>query len=102
VAQRKRELGIRIAIGAKPRHILGVLLLQNAKPTAAGVVAGVILALIFSQLVRSVIVLRQRDGVDVAGFAAGLACFVLVAALATLSPARRALRIDPSTTLREE
>jgi len=102
VAQRKRELGIRLAIGAKPRHILGVLLTQNAKPTAAGAVAGVILALIFSQLVRSVIVLRQRDGVDVAGFAAGLACFVLVAALATLSPARRALRIDPSTTLREE
>jgi predicted permease len=102
VAQRKRELGIRIAIGARPRHILGVLLTQNAKPTASGVVAGAILAVILSRLVRSLIILQNRDAVDVPGFVAGIACFVLVAALATLSPAMRALRIDPSATLREE
>lgn len=102
VAQRKRELGIRIAIGARPRHILGVLLTQNAKPAASGAVAGVILAVILSRLVRSLIVLQNRDAVDVTGFAAGLACFVLVAAWATLTPAMRALRIDPSATLREE
>ncbi|MCU1259349.1 MAG: permease, partial [Bryobacterales bacterium] len=102
VAQRKRELGIRIAIGAKPRHILGVLLTQNANPTALGAVVGAILAVILSRLVRSLVVLQNRDAVDVFGFAAGLVCFVLVAALATLSPAMRALRIDPSATLREE
>jgi predicted permease len=102
VAQRKRELGIRIAIGAKPRHILTVLLSQNARPTAIGAVVGACLAVVLSRLVRSLIVLQNRDAVDVTGFAAGLACFVLVAALATLSPAMRALRIDPSTTLREE
>jgi ABC-type antimicrobial peptide transport system permease subunit len=102
VAQRKRELGIRMAIGASSRHILGVLLTQNAKPTAIGAVAGAILAVILSRLVRSIIVLQNRDAVDGIGFAAGLACFMLVAALATLSPAMRALRIDPSATLREE
>lgn len=102
VAQRKRELGIRIAIGAKPRHILAVLLTQNANPTALGAVVGAILAVILSRLVRSLVVLQNRDAVDVFGFAAGLVCFVLVAALATLSPAMRALRIDPSATLREE
>ena len=102
VAQRKRELGIRIAIGAAPRHILGVLLTQNAKPTGIGAVAGTILALILSRLVRSLVVMPNRDSVDLAGFAAGLACFVLIAALATLSPAMRALQIDPSTTLRDE
>jgi putative ABC transport system permease protein len=102
VAQRKRELGIRIAIGAAPRHILGVLLTQNAKPTGIGVGAGTILALILSRLVRSLVVMPNRDSVDLAGFAAGLVCFVLIAALATLSPAMRALRIDPSTTLRDE
>jgi predicted permease len=102
VAQRKRELGIRMAIGATSRHILGVLLTQNARPTAIGVVAGAILALILSRLVRSLVVMPNRDAVDLIGFAAGIACFVLVAALATLSPAMRALRIDPSTTLREE
>ena len=102
VAQRRRELGIRMAIGASGRHILGMLLRQNARPTAAGAVAGAILAVILSRLVRSMVVMPNRDAVDVIGFAAGLVCFVLVAALATLSPAMRALRIDPSTTLREE
>jgi len=102
VAQRKRELGIRIAIGAAPRHILGVLLRQNAKPTVIGAVAGTILALILSRLVRNLVVMPNRNSVDLAGFAAGLACFVLIAALATLLPAIRALRIDPSTTLRDE
>jgi len=53
-------------------------------------------------LVRSLIPLARHDAVDVVGFSAGLAAFALVAVLATLSPALRALRIDPSTTLREE
>jgi ABC-type antimicrobial peptide transport system permease subunit len=102
VAQRTRELGIRIALGAGPSHILDVLLRQNARPTAIGAVAGVILAVILSRLVRSEIVLQRKEGADVLGFAAGLAGFALIAALATLSPALRALRIDPSTTLRDE
>lgn len=102
VAQRKRELGIRIAIGGRPRHVLGVLLSQNVRPTAIGIVAGTILAVILTRLVRSFIALQFGDGVDVTGFSAGLACFALVAILATLSPARRALRIDPAATLREE
>jgi ABC-type antimicrobial peptide transport system permease subunit len=102
VAQRKRELGIRIAIGGRPRHILGVLLTQNALPTAGGIVAGTMLAIILTRLARSFIVLNHHQVVDLTGFAVGLACFVLVAALATLSPARRALRIDPAATLREE
>jgi ABC-type antimicrobial peptide transport system permease subunit len=102
VAQRKRELGIRIAIGAGPRHILAVLLKQNARPTMIGVTVGAALAVILSRLVRSLIVLQNRDAVDTIGFAAGIACFVLVALLATLSPAMRALHIDPCETLREE
>jgi len=102
VAQRKRELGIRIALGAGPRHILGVLLHQNSKPGVAGAVAGLALAVILSRLVRSQIVLYKLEAMDVVGFAAGLAGFALVSVLATLSPALRALRIDPSTTLRDE
>jgi predicted permease len=102
VAQRRHELGIRMALGAGPRHILHVLLRQNARPTVGGAIAGVVLAVILSRVVSSHIVLRKQDSVDVAGFAIGLACFALVAVLATLSPALRALRIDPSTTLRDE
>jgi predicted permease len=102
VAQRRRELGIRIAIGAAPRHILRVLLAQNAKPTCIGIAAGTLLALVVARLVRGRIVLPKQYSVDIIGFAAGIGAFIVVAALATLSPAMRALRIDPSATLREE
>jgi ABC-type antimicrobial peptide transport system permease subunit len=102
VAQRKRELGIRMAIGATPRHILGALLEQNARPTLIGVAAGAILAVVLSRVVGSMVVLQKHELVDVIGFAGGIACFLLVTGLATLSPALRALRIDPSKTLREE
>jgi ABC-type lipoprotein release transport system permease subunit len=52
--------------------------------------------------VRSFILLQNRAAIDVTGFAAGLTGFAFVALLATISPALRALRIDPSSTLREE
>jgi ABC-type antimicrobial peptide transport system permease subunit len=102
VAQRRRELGVRIAIGAGPRHILDILLRQNAKAAALGAIAGVLLAAVLSRLVRSQIPLQRQEPMDIAGFATGLACFALVALLAVLSPALRALRIDPSTTLRDD
>jgi hypothetical protein len=102
VAQRRRELGIRIAIGAGPRQILAVLLGQNARPMAIGMIAGTILAAILSRLVRGLVVLPQSGEFDVIGFLSGIAGFALIATLATLAPAVRALRIDPSTTLREE
>jgi ABC-type lipoprotein release transport system permease subunit len=63
---------------------------------------GIVLAVILSRLVRSQIALQHKATVDVVGFAAGLAGFALIALSATLSPALRALRIDPSTTLRDE
>jgi len=102
VAQRKRELSIRIAIGARPRNILGILLGQNVKPMGIGVAAGTVLAAILSSLVRGMIALATKSAVDGVGFAAGVAAFVVVALLATLTPALRALRIDPAATLREE
>jgi ABC-type lipoprotein release transport system permease subunit len=102
VAQRRRELGIRIAVGATPRHVLQVLLMRHIMPRVGGVIAGTILAAILARVVRNQIQLRNHDAIDIAGFALGLAGFALAAVLATLSPAMRALRIDPSTTLRKE
>ena len=97
---RKRELGIRIAIGASPRHILAILLAKMPS-RVAGAVAGAILAAILSRLVRSLIVLQNRDTVDVMGFAAGLAVFVLAAAWRRCRrPCARYASILP--TLREE
>jgi predicted permease len=102
VAQRRRELGIRMAIGAGPAQILAALFRQNVRPTVIGALAGVVLAVALSRLVRNQIPLQRHDTVDVVGFLAGLGIFVLIAFLATLSPAARALRIDPSVSLREE
>jgi putative ABC transport system permease protein len=102
VAQRKRELSIRMAIGAAPRNIVGILLGQNAKAMLVGVAAGSVLAAILSRVVRGMIALAGKDTVDTLGFAVGIAAFLIVAALATLTPALRALRIDPAATLREE
>jgi ABC-type antimicrobial peptide transport system permease subunit len=102
VAQRKRELGIRMAIGAQGSHILAVLLLQNVKPMIGGAVAGVVLAIVLSRLVGSFTFLPKDAPLDVTGFAAGLVLFAVVAALATISPALRALRIDPYAELRQE
>jgi len=101
VAHRKRELGIRIAIGARPVNVVSALLKENLSPIAIGSSSGVILAVVLSRVVRTMIVLQNRDAVDIIGFAAGLVCFGLVAVVATLSPVVRALRIDPSSTLRE-
>ena len=102
VAQRRREFGIRIAIGARPRHILALLLAQNSRPVLIGSIVGSVLAVVLSRVVRSEIPLQGRDAVDPAGFALGLGCFLVIAALAALSPALRALKIDPAATLRDE
>ena len=59
VAQRTREIGIRTALGARPAHILGVLFKQNIKPTAFGVLAGVLLAAIVSHSVSEFGSLRR-------------------------------------------
>jgi putative ABC transport system permease protein len=101
VAQRRREFGIRIAIGARPHHVLNLLLAQNATPVIVGTLAGAILAVGASRVVRGVITLQDSQTIDPLGFAAGIAVFLVIAAFAALSPALRALKIDPSATLRE-
>jgi len=102
VAQRRREFGIRIAIGARPHHVLNLLLAQNAAPVMVGTLAGAILAAGASRVVRGVIVLQDRQTIDPLGFAAGIAAFLVIAVFAALSPSLRALKIDPSATLRED
>jgi putative ABC transport system permease protein len=102
VAQRRREFGIRMAIGARSWHILQLLLSQNSKPVIVGAIIGVALAAALTRVVRAEIRLPTHDTVDPAGFTLGLGCFLVIAILAVLSPALRALKIDPSATLREE
>ena len=100
VAQRTREIGIRMAIGAQAFDVLRALLAQNLAPIAFGMLAGTALGIAIARFVGSAVdIVRPLDPL---GFAAGLAVFLLIAALATVSPALKALRIDPSSTLRCE
>jgi putative ABC transport system permease protein len=101
VAQRTREIGIRMAIGARPSDILRTLLYQNYAPIGFGMMAGTALGIGLGMVARSIIEIVDSP-LDPPGFAAGLAAFLVIAALAVLSPALKALRIDPSSTLRYE
>jgi predicted permease len=99
VAQsRTRELGIRIALGANARDVRALVLRHGVAPAAAGIAAGVGLALWAAQSVRAFLYdVSPSDPVTFAGVAAGL---LLIAWFATWLPARRAARIDPVTALR--
>jgi hypothetical protein len=100
VAQRAREIGIRLALGARPAHILTAVFRQFRWPVLAGLAAGMAGAAIVGLALR-----KEMYGVsnlDPLSYAAAAALFLVITALAALGPARRALRVDPIATLRSE
>ena len=100
VSQRTREIGIRMALGARPSQILSVVLRQFSRPVAAGLIAGAGAAAALSQLLRGR--LYGISNLDPTAYLAAIALFLLTAAVAAMVPARRALRIDPLRALRHE
>jgi ABC-type antimicrobial peptide transport system permease subunit len=100
VSQRTKEIGIRMALGARPSDVLAVVLRQFSLPVAAGLLAGVGGAAALSQILR-----QQLYGVsnlDPMAYLGAIAVFAVTVALAALLPARRALRVDPMRALRYE
>src|SRR5450755_1808158 len=100
VTQRTREIGIRMALGARPADILAVVLRQFSRPVAVGLLAGVGGAAALSGLLR-----RQLFGIsdlDLGAYLGAMGVFAVTVALAALWPARRALRVDPMRALRHE
>ncbi|HUF24644.1 MAG TPA: ABC transporter permease [Vicinamibacterales bacterium] len=98
VSRRTREIGIRMALGARPESVLGLILRDALTLVAAGIVAGLAAAWTTSGALGSVLVgVAPRDPL-----AYGLAVVVLlgVATIAALIPARRAARLDPLAALR--
>ena len=98
VAQRTKEIGIRMALGARPSNLLLAVLRQFSWPVAAGLLLGIGGASGLSQILR-----RELYGIsnlDPMAYAAAIAIFVGAVILAALLPARRALRIDPIRALR--
>jgi predicted permease len=98
VVERTREMGIRLALGASPRGLVALVVSHAMYLTAAGVSAGVLLALVLSPLVRSQLYgIGESDPATIATVAAVL---LTVALLAAAIPAARILRVDPVKTLR--
>lgn len=100
VSRRKRELGIRAALGADRRRILGLVLRDGARLIAAGCAVGTLAALMLSRLLES-----QLHGVaprDPPTFLAAVLVLGGAALLVTWLPARRAARLEPMAVLREE
>jgi predicted permease len=98
VAQRTREIGIRMALGARPRTLLASIVADGLALTVTGVAAGLALALALSRLLEGVLYgVRGFDPTTLAAVAALVAGAALVA---SYLPARRAARLDPSRTLR--
>jgi predicted permease len=98
VAQRSREIGVRSALGAPPLAIVGLVVRQALWVTAAGVITGLALAAVTMRALSTFLYgVKPRDP---ASFAAVAALLLLVAALATVVPARRAANVDPLKVLR--
>jgi predicted permease len=100
VERRRRELGVRVALGASASRILGLVLREGLALAAAGLAAGLLAAFALSRFLASL--LYEVSATDPATFAAIAGLAVLVACAASLVPAVRALRVDPVTALRAE
>ena len=100
VARRTREIGIRMALGAKPGAVVGMVMRQGLGIAGVGVAAGALLALGAAKAVAGA--LYGVSFVDPVAWTASIATLFTVAALANLVPARRASAVDPSIALRSE
>jgi predicted permease len=100
VAQRTREIGLRVALGASGGLVVRMLLLQGMGPVWVGLLLGIAGALGLTRLVATL--LYGVTATDPLTFGSTLAVLALVAALACYIPARRAARVDPAVALRHE
>jgi putative ABC transport system permease protein len=100
VAQRTREIGVRVALGASARDVLGMVLRNGAFTSVAGISAGVLGALVLTRWLRSQ--LFEVSAMDLPTFAAVALLLFLVSLVACWIPARRATRVDPIVVLRYE
>jgi len=99
VSNRRRELGVRMALGARPADILRLILREGFGIAAAGVVFGLGGAYAASRLVSSLLYGVSATSASIYGAAAAITVFVTLAA--TMFPALRATRVDPTEAFRE-
>ena len=100
VAQRTREIGIRTALGAGPREVLGLVIHQALRLAAVGILVGGAAALLLTRFLQSL--LFQTPPFDPTTFAGVGVLLTGVVLAACANPARRALRVSPTLALRSE
>jgi putative ABC transport system permease protein len=100
VAQRRREIGVRLALGARPRDVIADVMGQGLRLAGIGVAVGIGLALAGTRLLSSM--LFGTSPTDAITFVGVATLLVAIAALASIVPALRASRVDPLIALRDE
>jgi hypothetical protein len=100
VMNRTREIGIRMALGAKPRDVLRLILRESSRPVVVGLGLGLVLAVGASRLLHSI--LFGLGAVDAISFISMSLLLLMIALLAAYSPARTASAVHPNIALRFE
>jgi len=100
VSRRTREIGIRVALGAKWKDVARLVLWQGMLPTAVGTAVGLLAAFAGTRVLSSL--LYQVDPLDAPTFVLGTGVLFGVALLASFFPARAATRISPTEAMRAE
>jgi putative ABC transport system permease protein len=100
VTQRTQEIGVRMAIGARPADVLRMVVGDGLRLATIGVVLGIAVALGLARVIKSM--LFDVTPFDAASYGATAMVLLAVAALACYLPARRAMRVDPLVALRQE
>jgi predicted permease len=100
VANRRNEIGIRLALGAQPGQVQGMILRESTRLAGVGIVAGVAAALLLTRLVKSM--LYGVQPYDLPTLTGGVSILLVVALAASWIPARRAAKVQPMEALRHE
>jgi putative ABC transport system permease protein len=100
VAQRRQEIGVRVALGARPGDVMRLVLGEGAKLAGIGVAIGVLAAVFATQLIQSW--LFEIGRVDPLTFTCVAAGLVIVSLVASYIPARRATKVDPLLAMRTD
>jgi len=100
VSRRRREIGIRMALGASRANVLGLIVRRGVLYAGAGIAAGIAAALFLTRLMEGLLFgVAPRDPLT---FVAVSAILLVIAVVASLIPALRAARVDPLEALRAE
>jgi ABC-type antimicrobial peptide transport system permease subunit len=100
--QRTREIGIRMALGATARSLTHLVLAESARLAAVGAAVGLIVGFGVMKLLSTVVRLDNVSVVDPGAFIVSVALIGVAVGVASFGPARRAVRVDPTTMLRAD